>query len=121
MGIVLWSSAIVDGVSLVVWCNFNSAVEGENGLDAAIFWGAGANLGPGNRTTVAVRFDDGEVQEGVWELSTDINGTAAPDADAFILGMKGGSRLVARVPRGDRTSMTAQWEVAGFRDAVKAD
>ena len=115
----MWSSDIVDRVRLVVWCNFNSAVEQENGLAALIDWGAGANLGPGDRPTVALRWDDGDIQEDVWRLSTDGNATFPPDVDAFISGMKGESRLVARVWRENRTSITAQWEVAGFSDAVR--
>ena len=113
---------IPDGI-LTVRCTYNSALERENGLEVFITWFA-RNEDPGSdyRPTVAVRFDDGDVNEDVWSLSTDSGAalvTFAPDADAFISSMKGASRLVARVWKQDQTTITAQWQVAGFRDAVR--
>ena len=118
-GISLRSSGISTGTTLLVRCTFNSAVEGENGLDALIAWDE--DLGSDYRPTVAVRFDDGDAVESVWELGSSMEqaATFAPDADAFISGMKGASRLTATVWKQDRTTITAQWEVAGFRDAVR--
>ena len=117
ISIGLWSSDIPRRVRLHVRCNFNSAVEQENGLDAVIDWGAAANLGSGDRAA-AVRFDDGEVNEGVWTSSINTEATFVSDADAFISGMKGAKQLVVRIWRADRTTMTAQWDVGGFKDAV---
>ena len=114
-----------EGYLVGIRCTFNSSVEQENGLEAYIDWRI--ELGSeGYRPTVAVRIDGGDVDEGVWELgelgrstSTERYVTFAPDADAFISSMKGGSRLVARVWLQGGTTITAQWEIAGFRDAVR--
>ena len=118
-GVSLRPSGASTGTTLLVQCAFNSAVERENGLDALIVWDE--DLGSDYRPTVAVRFDDGDAVEGVWELGSSMEqaATFAPDADAFISGMKGASRLTAKVWKQDRTTITAQWEVAGFRDAVR--
>ena len=118
-GISLRTTGISTGATLLVRCAFNSAIEGENGLGALIVWDE--DLGSDYRPTVAVRFDDGDDVEGVWELgsSAEQAATFAPDADAFISGMKGASRLTVKVWEQDRASITAQWEVAGFREAVR--
>ena len=116
IGIALRSDASRQ-VALLVRCTFNSAIELENGLEAFIAWDD--DLGSDYRPTVALRFDDGDIQGDDWGLSTNSEGTFAPDADAFISSMKGASRLVARVWKHDQTTITAQWDVAGFRDAVR--
>ena len=116
IGIALRSDASRQA-TLLVRCTFNSAIERENGLDALIAWDD--DLGSDYRPTVALRFDDGDIWEDDWSLSTDSEATLAPAADAFISSMKGASRLVARVWKQDQTTITAQWDVAGFRDAVR--
>ena len=116
IGIALRSDASRQ-VALLVRCTFNSAVERENGLEAFINWDD--DLGSDYQPTVAVRFDDGDIQGDDWGLSTNSEATFAPDADAFISSMKGASHLVARVWKQDQTTITAQWQVAGFRDAVQ--
>ncbi len=127
IGIGLWSSDIVDtGVRLFVWCHFNSAVEQENRLEAYIDWDE--DLGWSDYPpTIALRFGGGDIQEGVWILTTNsiatfargVDATLAPDVDAFISDMKGASRLVVKVWKQDLTTITAQWDVAGFQDAVR--
>ena len=116
IGIALRSDASRQ-VALLVRCTFNSAAERENGLEAFVNWDE--DLGSDYRPTVALRFDDGDIQEEAWKLSTNGEATFVPDVDAFISGMKGASRLVARVWKQDQTTITAQWQVAGFRDAVR--
>ena len=116
MDVVLESSDLV-GVRLIVRCTYNSAVERENGLDVIISWSE--DIGSNYEPTVAVRFDEGAVQEGSWKLSTDSESTLAPDVDSFISSMISSNRLVARVWRQDQSTITAQWGVDGFTEAVK--
>ena len=114
---VVLESSDSGGVSLIVRCAYNSAIERENGLAVIINWDE--ELGSNYEPTVAVRFDEGVVQEGSWELSTDSKATSAPDVDAFISSMISSNRLVARVWRQDQSTITAQWGVDGFTEAVK--
>ena len=116
MDVVLESSDL-GGVRLIVRCTYNSAVERENGLDVIISWGE--DIGSNYEPTVAVRFDEGDIHEGSWSLSTDSEATSAPDVDSFTSSMKSASRLVARVWRKDQSTITAQWGVDGFTEAVK--
>ena len=108
---------LVGGVRLVVRCSYNSAVERENGLEVYIDWNE--KLGTDYKPTVAVRFDERDIRQDSWGLSTDSEATFAPDVDLFIASTKSANRLVARVWRKDQTTKTAQWDVAGFRDAVR--
>ena len=116
MDVVLESSD-QGGVSLVIRCAYNSAVEMENGLRVIINWDE--ELGSNYEPTVAVRFDEGDVQEGSWELSTDSELTLAPNVDSFISSLKSSKRLVARVWRQDQSTKTAQWGVDGFGGAAR--
>ena len=111
------SLQIAGGVRLVFRCSYNSVVERENGLEAYIDWNK--ELGTDYRPTVAVRFDENEIQQDSWGLSTDSEATFVPDVDSFISAMKSASELVARVWLKDQTTKTAQWDVAGIRDAVR--
>ena len=111
------SSQTVGGIELVVRCSYNSVVERENGLEAYIDWIE--ELGTDYIPTVAVRFDERDIEQSSWTLSTDSEATFTPDIDSFIASMKSANRLVARVWRKDETTKTAQWKVAGFRDAVR--
>ena len=90
LSIDLIASEPVDSdVRLSVRCTYNSALERENGLEAFItwfIWWEDEDLGSDYRPTVAVRFDDGDVDEDAWSLSTDSKATVAPDADAFSSG-----------------------------------
>ena len=108
---------LVGGVRLVVPCSYNSAFERENGLKVYIDWDE--ELGTDYESTVAVRFDERDIRQESWGLSTDREATFAPDVDLFIASMKSANRLVARVWRKDQTTKTAEWDVAGFRDAVR--
>ena len=111
------SLQIVGSVRLIVRCSYNSVVERENGLEVYIDWNE--ELGTDYAPTVAVRFDKLDVEQGSWGLSTDSMATFAPDVDLLIASMKSANRLVARVWRKDQTTQTAQWDVAGIRDAVR--
>ena len=108
---------IVGGVRLIVRCSYNSAVERENGLEVYIDWNE--ELGTDYEPTVAVRFDERDIEQESWDLSTNSEATFAPDVDLLIMSMKSANRLVARVWRKDQTTKTAQWDVAGFKDAVR--
>ena len=111
-----------------VRCTFNSPVEWENGLEAYIHWGAGS-LGPlGSSVRVDVRIDGEDFDEGsgsirLWNLRSFVDSEQdpsmfAPDVGAFISSMKGANQLVATVWQGG-SPITVQWEIAGFRDAVR--
>ena len=108
---------IVGGVRLIVRCSYNSAVERENGLEVYIDWNE--ELGTDYEPTVAVRFDERDIEQESWDLSTNSEATFAPDVDLLIMSMKSANRLVARVWRKDQTTKTAQWDVAGLKDAVR--
>ena len=115
----LWSSDsdTSDQVRLSVACAFNSAIKEENGRSAFIQWNE--DLGTDSLLSVAVRFDDGDINQNIWVQYEQATVLPDLDVDAFISSMKAASRLAARVRKKDGTTIAAQWDVAGFKNAVK--
>ena len=115
-----------EDVTLVVRGSYDSPNEEENKLEAYIFWhdslGTGIEDGyirPNPVAKVAIRFDGEDIQEDLWGLSSDSQATFAPNPDSIVAALKSANQFVAKAWREDGTSMSALWEVAGFRDAIK--
>ena len=110
--------------TLFVRCNHGSSTVADNGLEVYISWGdelipesqaANTSYEP----TVDLRFDESVVQRAIWGLSTSRNATFAPRDYSAIVGLKSANRMAAKVWRYDQSTITAQWQVDGFGDAMK--
>ncbi len=115
-----------EDVTLVVRGSYDSPNEEENKLEAYIVWhdslGTGIEDGyirPYPVVKVAVRFDDKDIQEDLWGLSSDSEATFAPNPELIISALKSANKFVAKAWRQDETSMSALWNVAGFEDAIR--
>ena len=119
IGIWLRSFDYRDGY-LHVRCRYNQPEGRRSVLEVFIDWNA--DLGSEARRQVLTRVDEQEVLRNQWSRSTDAEATFAPwpaVRDRLIKDMKRASRFVARVVKQDETTITAQWNVAGFTAAVK--
>ena len=115
-----------EDVTLVVRGSYNSPNEEENKLEAYIVWrdslGTGIEDGyirPYPVAKVAIRIDGEDIQEDLWGLSSNSEGTFAPNPESIVAALKSANQFVAKAWRQDGTSMSALWEVTGFRDAIK--
>ena len=89
-------------------------------LEVFIAWNA--NLGSEDLLQVLTRIDEQQAQSNQWSLSTDRTATFAYQTavrDRLIEELKRASRLVGRVVKQDKTTITAQWDVLGFVTAMK--
>ena len=121
------SEAHHEDITLVVRGSYNSPNEEENKLEAYIIWrdslGTGIEDGyirPYPVAKVAVRFDDKDIQEDLWVLSSNSEATFALNPESIVTAMKSANHFVAKVWRQDGTPMSALWNVVGFEDAIKS-
>ena len=114
IGVWLRSFDYDDGY-LYVRCRYNRPEGRGSILEVFIDWNT--YLGSETRQQVLTRADKQDVQSDRWSLSTDEEATFAPwpaVRDKLIDDMKRASRLAARVVKHDDTTITAQWDIAGF-------
>ncbi len=120
-----YADATGEEARLYIRCTYGSSVDAQNGLEVFIAWddelvSEQAALTDSYEPTVDIRFDAAEVQRDTWSLSTTRRSTfALTDYYSIIVELKSATTVAARVRRYDDTTITAQWNVAGFRDSMK--
>lgn len=109
-------SASAEWAGLYVRCRYGLP-EGST-LEVAIVWNTELDS---SRPQVLTRADEQAVQSNQW-ISIAREQTFAPEPavrDRLIEHLKRASRFVARVVKQDQSTITGQWDIAGFAVAVK--